>query len=211
MTESAEVSVGSINVSRETFFALEQLEQLVRRWTPVVNLVSKGTLKDFWQRHIVDSAQLLAYCPQGARTWLDIGSGGGFPGLVVAALAREKLQDLRVTLVESDLRKATFLRQGAHALALDVSVKSERVEDLAPANADVLSARALAPLTDLLFHAERHLKPSGVGLFLKGARYAAEIGEAQTAWKFEVTPHASLSDPAAATLEIRKIHRAEQT
>lgn len=210
MTVAAEFGVAGASVSRETFAALQQFDQLVRRWTEAVNLVSKATLPDLWQRHIVDSAQLFAFCPQDARSWLDIGSGGGFPGLVVAILAREKLPELRVTLAESDQRKATFLRQAAMALGLDVPVRSVRIESLEPANADVLSARALAPLPDLLRHAERHLQANGVALFPKGARFADEIADARQSWTFDVEAHPSLSEPEAAILEIRKIHRAKQ-
>lgn len=205
-----EATIARLSVSRETFAALEQLEHLVRRWTTAVNLVSKATLADLWQRHIVDSAQLFAFCPQDARTWLDIGSGGGFPGLVIAVLAREKQPKLRVALVESDQRKATFLRQAAQSLGLDVAVRSERAEAIEPAHADVLSARALAALADLLPYAAKHLKPTGVALFPKGARFADEIAEARKAWTFDADVHESLSDSAAAILEIRKIHRAKQ-
>jgi 16S rRNA (guanine527-N7)-methyltransferase len=210
MSLPAELTIASMSVSRETFQALEQLEQLVRRWTTAVNLVSKATLGDLWQRHIVDSAQLFAFCPPDARHWLDIGSGGGFPGLVIAVFAREKQHGPRVTLVESDQRKATFLRQAAQAIGLEVAVRSERGEAIEPANADVLSARALASLADLLPYAARHLKPAGVAIFPKGARFAEEIAEARTAWAFDAEVHTSLSDSAAAILEIRKIHRAKQ-
>lgn len=210
MTLADTATIARLSVSRETYAALEQLEQLVRRWTTAVNLVSKATLADLWQRHIVDSAQLFAFCPTEARSWLDIGSGGGFPGLVVAVLAREKLPALRVALVESDQRKATFLRQAAQTLGLDVAVRSERVETIEPAQADVLSARALAALIELLPYADRHLKPDGVALFPKGVRFAEEIAEARKAWGFDAVIHTSQSDAAAAILEIRKIHRAKQ-
>lgn len=210
MTGADERHVAGFTVSRETFDRLQEFERLVVRWTAVVNLISKASAQDLWQRHIVDSAQLLAFCPKAARTWLDIGSGGGFPGLVIAILAREKLPDLRVTLVESDKRKATFLRQAAQDLHLDVDVRSERAEAIEPANADVLSARALAPLADLLPHAANHMKPDSVALFPKGARFAEEIADARKAWAFEVAAHTSLSDSEAAILEIRNIHRANQ-
>jgi 16S rRNA (guanine527-N7)-methyltransferase len=202
--------VAGVDVSRETFAALEQLEQLVRRWTATVNLVSKASVADIWQRHILDSAQIFQFCPKDARLWLDIGSGGGFPALVVAILAREKLPGMKVTLVESDKRKAAFLHQAARTLGLDVTVRNERIEDLEAAGADVLSARALAALPDLLAYADKHLRKSGVALFPKGARFVEEIEAAQRAWLFDVDTHASVLDPAAAILEIRKIRRAEQ-
>lgn len=207
MTSATEVSVAGLDVSRETFAALQQYEELVRRWTPAINLVSKATLPDLWDRHIVDSAQIFALCPFSATSWADLGSGGGFPGVVIAILAKQLKPDLRVTLVESDLRKATFLRQAAQTLALPVTVRSSRIEVLDPLNAEVISARALAPLADLLAYADRHLAAGGVAVFPKGARYAEELAEAQKTWAFDVDAQQSLSDADAAILVIRNIHR----
>lgn len=208
MTSAAALSVGSVDVSRETFEALQAYKALVERWTPAINLVSKNTVADVWSRHIVDSAQVFTAVPtDSARTWLDLGSGGGFPGLVVAILAHELKPDLRVTLVESDLRKATFLRQAAQALKLCVTVHSARIEALAPQDADVVSARALAPLSDLLSYAERHMRARGVAVFPKGARFAAELEDARKRWIFDVDTQPSLSDSEAALLVIRNIHR----
>ena len=144
MTNVADLVVAGQNVSRETFEKLEALEALVRRWNPAINLVSSASLAELWNRHIVDSAQLFALCPRTSNTWADIGSGGGFPGLVVAILAQPALPDLRVTLVESDLRKATFLRQAVQALSLGADVISERIESVPPLATGVLSARALS-------------------------------------------------------------------
>jgi 16S rRNA (guanine527-N7)-methyltransferase len=209
MTETADASVAGINVSRETLTALHSLDALVQRWNPAINLVSKATLPQVWSRHIVDSAQVFELCPPTAMSWADLGSGGGFPGLVVAILAQELLPGLRVSLVESDLRKATFLRQAGQALNLNVSVLSERIEALTPLRADVLSARALAPLPDLLVHAYRHLAPGGTAIFLKGARFEEEITEARKSWAFDVDSRPSLSEAEAAILVIRNIHRAQ--
>ena len=207
MTSATEVSVAGLDVSRETLAALQQYEELVRRWTTAINLVSKATLPDLWDRHIVDSAQIFALCPFSATSWADLGSGGGFPGVVIAILAKQLKPDLRVTLVESDLRKATFLRQAAQTLALPVTVRSSRIEVLDPLNAEVISARALAPLADLLAYADRHLAAGGVAVFPKGARYAEELAEAQKTWAFDVDAQQSLSDADAAILVIRNIHR----
>lgn len=200
--------IGGLTVSRETFAAMQEFEALVRRWTPAINLVSKTTVPQLWDRHIVDSAQLLALGPESARHWADLGSGGGFPGIVIATMARELRPDLRVTLVESDLRKATFLRQAAHALGLSVTIRSERIESLAPIQADVLSARALAPLSDLLAFARLHLKPDGTAIFPKGARFQEELSQARLEWAFDVDTRQSLSEGDAAILVIRNIHRA---
>jgi 16S rRNA (guanine527-N7)-methyltransferase len=208
MSDVPELSVGGLSVSRETFAALQALEALVRRWTPAINLVSKSTLPHLWTRHIVDSAQLFSLCPESAETWVDIGSGGGFPGLVIAILARETRPSLRVTLVESDLRKATFLRHAAQALKLDVKVESQRIESLAPLHADVLSARALASLPELVAIASQHLQPNGLAIFPKGARFQEELAQARERWAFDVDTRPSLSDGEAAILVIRSIHRA---
>jgi 16S rRNA (guanine527-N7)-methyltransferase len=207
MTEASDVTVGGVDVSRETFTLLEAYAALVRRWTPAINLVSKSTLDDLWRRHISDSAQLFTLCPASAVSWVDLGSGAGFPGLVVAVLAKQLQPGLQVTLVEADLRKATFLRQAAQALNLTVTVRSERIETLPPQNADVLSARALAALPDLLVYADKHLRPDGLAIFPKGVRYKAELDQARIAWDFSVDTRSSLFESDAAILTIRNIHR----
>jgi 16S rRNA (guanine527-N7)-methyltransferase len=205
---SVETTVADFDVSRETFSKLQAYEALVRKWTPAINLISKNTVPDLWNRHIADSAQIFAACPKDATTWVDIGSGGGFPGIVVAILAQEFRPGLRVTLVESDLRKATFLRQSGRELGLGITVAAERAENLPPQRADVVSARALAPLVDLLPLACLHMRPEGVAIFPKGARAAVELEDARKLWAFEVDSRPSLSDSDATILVIRNIHRA---
>jgi 16S rRNA (guanine527-N7)-methyltransferase len=207
MTTLAREVIGGLSVSRETLASLRAFEAEVRRWTPVVNLVSRGSLDDLWDRHIEDSAQIFRACPSDARLWLDLGSGGGFPGLVIAILARELHPGLRVVLVESDQRKAVFLRQTAQKLGLEVKVMAQRIESLPPQGADVVSARALAPLADLLELAAPHLKPGGIALFPKGARHAEEIAEARSAWNLDLESLPSASTPDAALLIIRKAER----
>lgn len=204
-TERCEIA--GLSVSRETFSALEEFAELVRRWNPAINLVSKSTIPDLWTRHIVDSAQLFSHAPPDAKLWLDIGSGGGFPGIVVAVLAKELHPQLKVALVESDLRKATFLREACRTLSLNAHVHSARIESLPPAHADVLSARALAPLPALLGYAE-HLNTAGIALFPKGAQYESELSEARKTYLFDDKLFPSLLEPTAAILEIRNIRRA---
>lgn len=208
MSDVDEASVGGCSVSRETFEALRSFEALVQKWSPAINLVSKNTLASIWDRHIVDSAQVFAVSPASARSWADLGTGGGFPGLVVAILARDKRPDLHVTLVEADMRKATFLRQVAQTLSLDVTVRSERIEAVAPLNADVVSARALAPLPLLLDLAAKHVCPGGVAIFPKGARHEEELSAAKASWAFDVEVQPSLSESGAAILVLRNIYRA---
>lgn len=199
--------VAGLDVSRETLTRLEAYADLLRKWTRAINLISNNTVNSVWQRHIVDSAQLFLFLPPGSRTWLDLGSGGGLPGLVVAIVAREKAPDLHVTLVESDTRKAAFLRIAANDLGIDARIEVTRAEALSPMNADVVSARAFAPLPDLLDLAERHMAPGGHALFPKGRNHAAEISAALESWRFSVQKHPSCTDPDGVILSIKGLSR----
>ena len=204
----AEALTGVLDVSRETLVRLKAYAALLEKWNPAINLVSRATLAQMWTRHFLDSAQIFALCPAGAQTWADLGSGGGFPGLVVAVLAAEAAPDLRVTLVESDARKSAFLATVVRELGLTVAVKTERIEALLPLGADVVSARALAPLDDLLGFAARHLVPGGRALFLKGASHRQECTAARAHWRFALDVHPSLTDPEGAILSIGELTRA---
>lgn len=196
-----------LDVSRETITRLGLYESLLHKWNPAINLVSPGTLADSWARHFVDSAQLLSVAPADAKTWLDLGSGGGFPGLVVAVLAKELRPNLAVTLVESDARKAAFLAEAARQTDVAVTIKVERVEMLTPCNSDIISARALAPLARLLAMAEEHLAPGGTGLFPKGAQADAEVAEALETFRFTLQKIPSQTDPMAVILSVGGISR----
>lgn len=201
-----ETSLAGLNVSRETFNRLTLLQSMLEKWNPAINLVAKSTLPDAWTRHIVDSAQLMTLAPASVLHWADLGSGGGFPGLVVAALSAERDSQRRITLVESDQRKSTFLRQAARELGLtNVSVLSDRIEKLAPLHADVLSARALAALSALCGFASQHMAADGLALFPKGAHYREEIEAAQTDWRFDLVAHPSETDPSAVVLAMKAI------
>ena len=191
------------NVSRETLARLDRYAALLEKWNPAINLVSKSTLADLWTRHFLDSAQIFDLCPPGARVWADLGSGGGFPGLVIAILAAGRAAGIRVTLVESDVRKATFLNTVAREVGVAVDIRPERIELLPPLAADVLSARALAPLDQLLAFAARHLDVGGVALFSKGAAHADELAKARLNWAFSVEETQSKTDPNAVILGIK--------
>ncbi|MBL3559213.1 16S rRNA (guanine(527)-N(7))-methyltransferase RsmG [Rhodovulum sulfidophilum] len=196
------------DVSRETSERLARYAALLRKWNPAINLVSRATLDELETRHFADSAQLFDLAPAEARHWVDLGSGGGFPGLVIAIISEEYAPDLQVTLIESDQRKATFLRTVIRELGLKrVEVIDARIEAADPQEADVLSARALAPLDRLLGFAERHLAPGGISLFPKGARYADEVNRALASWRFEVQNHLSKTDPQAVVLKLGGIAR----
>ncbi len=196
-----------LDVSRETAERLAEYAALLRAWNPKINLVSKQTLADLETRHFADSAQLLALAPPDATTWADLGSGGGFPGLVVAILAAQRRPSLRVTLVESDQRKAVFLRTVAHRAGVPVTVLADRIESVSPLGTDVLSARALAPLTTLLDYADRHLALSGTALFPKGANWRSEVDEALERWRFRCENLPSATSADGAILRIGEIHR----
>lgn len=189
-----------LDVSRETEARLSRFAAMVVKWNPAINLVSKASLPHLWDRHIADSVQLFRHAPPNARLWADLGAGGGFPGIVLACLAKEQLPECTFHLVESDLRKATFLMQAARSLDLAVQVAAERIETLAPLGADVVSARALAALPDLCGYALRHLRPGGMALFPKGATHDQEIRAAHLAFDFDCEIVPSVTDPAAAIL-----------
>ncbi|WP_372605169.1 16S rRNA (guanine(527)-N(7))-methyltransferase RsmG [Actibacterium sp.] len=196
--------LAGLNVSRETLQHLKTYEALLNKWNPAINLVAKSTLADAWTRHFIDSAQIFQLAPNAAH-WVDLGSGGGFPGMVVAILALEFAPQMQITLVESDQRKATFLRTVARETGANATVIAARIEDVPPLNADVLSARALAALDLLLEFANRHLSPDGVALFLKGANHDKEIAEAVANWRFTVQKLPSTTDSNAIILAIREL------
>ncbi|HRX74258.1 MAG TPA: 16S rRNA (guanine(527)-N(7))-methyltransferase RsmG [Hyphomonas sp.] len=194
-------------VSRETMQHFETYLALLEKWNRRINLVSPASLDDAWGRHVLDSAQLWRFRPPEARRWLDLGSGAGFPGMVVALLARAEGSLIRVTLVESDERKCAFLRTVATSCNLDVRIETGRVEGLAPARADVISARALAPLNRLLGYAQIHRAACGIGLFPKGRTVHKEVEEARRNWRFDCQLHPSATDPEAAIVEIGGLER----
>ena len=195
-----------LNVSRETLARLETYAALLQKWNPRINLVSRNSLADLWTRHIVDSVQVFRVGPETDH-WVDLGSGGGFPGLVVAILAAEEMPACRVTLIESDQRKSAFLRTVARETGVSCTVLSERIETAPPQQAGVLSARALADLNTLLSYAERHLAPGGTALFPKGVSWEKEVEEARVQWSFDLDPITSLTEPGAAILKVEGVSR----
>lgn len=205
MTKSAVITASDLNVSRETFEKLELLERELRRWQAIKNLVGPATLTQVWDRHIVDSLQLLDLAPD-AKTWLDLGSGAGFPGLVLAIAGAER--GLHVHLVESNSRKCAFLRQIARLTEAPATVHEARLETEVPGfigKADVVSARALASLSMLLNWTEPLLKAGTMGLFPKGRDAEIELTEARKKWTFEAEILPSLTDSDARILRITSI------
>ncbi len=198
----------AVDVSRETLDRLERYAGLLATWNPRINLVSKSTLGEAWTRHFSDSAQIFDALPDDAGTVADFGSGAGFPGLVVAILAAEKRPGLKVVLVESDQRKAVFLRTVAQEVGVAVDVRAARIEEVSPLAADVVMARALAPLTMLLGFAERHLAQGGTALFLKGASWRDEVAKSLAHWRFRCEDIPSKTAADAVVLKLGDIQRA---
>ena len=191
-------------VSRETADRLERFVVLLLDWQQRVNLIAPSTEPTLWTRHIADSLQLLALAPD-ARIWADFGSGAGFPGLVIACALAET-PDARVYLVESNTKKATFLREAVRQIGVPAEVRGERAEDFvnaAPEAVDVVTARALAPLRDLLAKAYPLLVKGAVGLFPKGQAVGAELTEAAKCWKIQATLAPSRTDPKAQIVIVR--------
>ncbi len=173
-----------VTVSRETWARLDRLVALFLQWQQTRNLIAASTIPTIWTRHVADSLQLLDLAPAQATTWVDLGSGGGFPGLVLACALAERA-GAEIHLVESTAKKCAFLQEATTSLGLPARVHCERVESFIPAfpkHADVVTARALAPLPKLLAMALPLLKKGALGLFPKGQDVGAELTEAAKYW-----------------------------
>ncbi len=195
-------------VSRETFERLEAFEAVFRRWASRINLVAPSTLNDVWERHILDSAQLFPLA-ENARRWADIGSGGGFPGAVLAILLEER-PNSSIVLIESNGKKSAFLRNALAELAPRARIVPQRAEvvianDEAPA---IITARAVASLADLLSLTEPWLMAGARALFHKGRDYRAEVKLAGDTWNLDLVEHESAIDTQSVILDIRQIRRA---
>ena len=188
-------------VSRETLSRLKAYADVLADWNARHNLVAKSTLPDLWRRHFWDSAQLLPLIPGTARTLADLGSGAGFPGLVLAALR----PDLAVTLHEATTKKCAFLQAAADRMGLPVTIQNARLEELGPQPFDVVTARALAPLPQLLRYAQNFVALNSVCLFLKGQNVGAELTEAHKYWNMKASQVPSQTDPSAAIVVVREL------
>jgi 16S rRNA (guanine527-N7)-methyltransferase len=196
-------------VSRETLARLKAYADLLGDWNARHNLVAKSTLPDLWHRHFLDSAQLASLIPTEARTLADLGSGAGFPALVLAVLR----PDLAVSLHEATTKKCAFLQAAAERMGIKVEVRNARLEDLPPQPFDVVTARALAPLPQLLTYAYPFTAPNSVCLFLKGQNVGSELTEAHKYWNMKVSQVPSQTEPSAAIVTVRDLgprHAASQ-
>jgi 16S rRNA (guanine527-N7)-methyltransferase len=192
-----------LGVSRETLERLSVHLDLLRRWQRAINLVGPATLADPWRRHFLDSAQLVKHLPDAAANLADLGSGAGFPGMVLALLGVPG-----VHLIEADRRKAQFLREVARATGAPVIIRAERVEGMQGWPADVITARALAPLPRLLDLAQGFVAADTVCLFLKGWSAERELTEARRSWHMMAAMFPSLSEPNGIVVQLRGIRRA---
>ncbi len=182
---------------------LRQLAGLVEKWSAKINLVSKGDLPHIWERHVLDSLALVPLLPAEKKFAIDLGSGAGFPGLVLAIAT-----GIPFTLIESDRRKAAFLVEAARVTGAPVTVICERIEVAKTVPAPLVTARALAPLDRLIGLALPHLAPGGVCLFPKGRTAAAELTQARTLWQMEVATFASAANPESSILRLENIRHA---
>lgn len=194
-------------VSRETLSRLKLFVGVLADWNTRINLVSARSLEDVWRRHIWDSAQLLPFIPATARSLIDLGSGAGFPGLVLAILLADR-PGFRVVLCESIAKKCRFLQAAGQNVRVDVEVRQGRMEDAAGEPFDVVTARACAPLKQLLSYAQPFQGKNTVCLFLKGQSVGAELIEAHKSWTMKLEQHQSRSDSSGVILEIRELRHA---
>jgi len=202
VTDGPALLQGLPGVSHETLARLEIYRTLLLKWQRSINLVAESTLEEVWRRHFLDSGQLLRHLPAETRVLADLGSGAGFPGLVLAILGVPE-----VHLIESDQRKATFLREVARETAAPVMVHSSRIETVQGLQAQVVTARALAPLAKLLPLAQPLLAPEGICLFLKGQTADEELTAVQQSWKVTVERLGSDSDQRGVILRLGQLSR----
>ena len=189
-----------MSVSRETHDRLQAYVGLLKSWNRRINLVGRNTIGDVWRRHILDSAQLFNLIPQQARILVDLGSGAGLPGLILAIMGVPQ-----VHLIESDGRKISFLREALRVTETQAVIHPTRIDRVLPFAADVITARALAPLPQLLLLSEHFRGPNTKSLFLKGRMVEDELTEARKTWHMQIYCQPSLTDPSGSILRLEAI------
>ncbi len=199
--------VKSLNVSRETLSDFYEYKTLLSKWNEKINLVSKHTLIDIWERHFLDSGQIIINVEASGKRWVDVGSGAGFPGLVVALLLRDRKVDCDLVLVEKHPKKVFFLKEVIRKLNLSVEVVNDNIYTLEPLNADILTARAFSELNNLMEIAFRHRKKEGICLFLKGENYKIELDKTLNNWFFDYDIVGSLSSSSGNIIRVKKIFK----
>jgi 16S rRNA (guanine527-N7)-methyltransferase len=196
------------NVSRETIHKLTTFVALLTEWNEKMNLVSKNSLEDVWTRHVLDSLQLIEYIPETSKAVLDIGSGSGFPGIVLAIALQEKIPSAHMILVESITKKATYLNDVCLRIGLDNTyVVNSRIEDTKLNQVDVITARAVADLDTLCGYSLNFMKSGTKALFLKGRTYEDELELARQKWFFDVIVHGNQYSEDGVILEISNLRK----
>jgi 16S rRNA (guanine527-N7)-methyltransferase len=195
----------SIGASRETLDRFRVYQALLERWAPRINLVGASTLPNFWSRHILDSAQILPLAPESALSWVDFGSGAGFPGLVLSALLVDR-PNASMRLIEASAKRCAFLREAARAMETQVEIIQAKLEDVTPSPCDVITARAFTSLDRLIAYAVPWLHDQSQALFPKGEEVEAEIAEASTRWQFQSIVYPSISDSRGCVVKISNCH-----
>ena len=199
--------VAGTKVSRETWERLEDYCQALLKWSRAISLVANDEEHRLWKRHVIDSAQLWPLRHPETRRWADLGSGGGLPGVVLAIIGKELSPGIRFHLVESDGRKAAFLRFIESRQNLGMTLHTDRIEAISSIRAQTVTARALAPLSHLLGFVEHHISPGGFAILPKGRKIDREIEEARKTWQFTLLRHPSRVDSQGSILQITDIHR----
>ena len=195
-------------VSQDALARLDKFAALLIEWQSRINLIAPSTLPQLWTRHIADSLQLLRHAPH-AKLWIDLGSGAGFPGIPIAC-ALAQTPGAEVHLVESNGKKAAFLREAVRLTGAPAIVHADRIENVGDSFAgktDAVTARALAPLKSLLDQAFPFLAKGAIGLFLKGQDVEAELTDSAKDWSVEATKVPSVTDPSSCVLTVRRVHR----
>jgi 16S rRNA (guanine527-N7)-methyltransferase len=201
-----EAFAAAADVSRETLDRLRRYADLLAKWNRRINLVGQGTLPDLWRRHMLDSAQLFSLIADPAAPLVDLGSGAGFPGLVLAAMGASD-----VHLIEADRRKCAFLGEAARAMGVPVTIHAERIEDVTPFAARTIVSRALAPLPDLLDLAVSFSNEHSILLFLKGGTVDQELTRTRKAWSLQIDRILSRTDPQGTIPRLEAISRVLHT
>ena len=199
--------INGFNVSRETQNNFCEYETLLSKWNKKINLVSKNSLVDIWERHFIDSGQIINHVDASGKRWVDVGAGAGFPGVVVALLLKDRKIDCDVILVEKNTKKVFFLLEVIRKLDLNVKVVNKNISSIEPLNADILTARAFSELKELIDVSHRHRKEEGVCLFLKGENYRSEIDKTLNYWFFDYDVVDSLTNSYGKIIRVKKIFK----
>ncbi len=192
--------IETLSVPRETLEALDRYAEMLTEWNQRINLVSESTLPELWTRHFLDSAQLMSFIPDRAETLADMGSGAGFPGIVLSILGFPE-----VHLIESIGKKANFLGEVIRELGLPAAVHQVRIEEMKGSKADIITARALKSLPELMKYAQPMMEKESLCLFLKGKNVLEELTESAQSWTFDFAKCPSISDPSGSVLIIKNL------